>query len=109
MGRYLRLALRLLLLPLVIVLAVVLGTIGYLTRRREEEQREQTHDLVEVAPDENTDDGKRDGRWKVFADMSCLGRLKQVDQWHQQEAAKVVPNEPIEKWAENRRMTRGNQ
>lgn len=102
MGRYLRVMLRLCWL---IPLAVVLWTVGYFVRKQEEDQDEDTHDIVEVAPEENTDDGSRDAR-RVFFDMSPLDRVKKVDEWHHREAALVVPKEPIEEWAARRRVQR---
>lgn len=105
MGRYLCIACRLCWL---IPLAALLWTVGYFVRKREEDQDEDTHDIVEVAPEENTDDGGRDAR-RVFFDMSPLDRVKKVDEWHNLQASLVQPAEPVEEWAAKRRISRGAQ
>ena len=97
MGRTLRLILFVLFAPLLFFF----GLLGWMSRRREEDDDDKA-DIVEVAPDDESEDERR--RW--FLDLSATGRVEQIDAWHNQEAAKIVPNEPFDVWAEKRRIAR---
>lgn len=89
---------RFVFLPVWLVFAIVFGLIGWMSRRREEEE-EDTEDIVLVAPEDESEDERR----RSLQDQSPTERCEQVDRWHHQTAAQVVPQVPMEVWARDRK------
>lgn len=101
--------LRFVLSPLIFVIAGISGVWCFVLRRDEmDDGRQTTHDIAQVAPEEENDDRKRSyGRDQWAKDRSPLGRNDAVYVAFLEDGARVPPNPvPLKDWYAERKKRR---
>ena len=106
--RVLGLLVRVIFAPLVFLVAGILGAWSFILLRKDEldDGRPATHDITQVAPDEENDDRKRSyARDQWLFDRTPLQRTYAVECAQKMDAAEMAPNPvPFDVWCANRRV-----